>query len=289
MFLYPIDAVSVMIGHSPAHSFDNSVLKEKRNIDYVSPAEFTVHSHPYFSINYVIDCDEFTTKINNCKVNFKKNHIYMQPKNTLHTPTNLYTGAISSVSIRFYVTDKELEKELSKHPVCLPADDDMLELISEISEYAKGGTSKKGSLNSLVAELISRINKNPVAVPIVPDDNVPSGGQIFFPLIEYMYAHYTEDLSLSDLARVVYMEPTYFAKKFKQFFNITPVNYLYSVRLFRSLDELMFSGISIAAIAEKVGFKNVAAYCTAFRRAYGLSPSEYRQSVSEQKFHDRLS
>ena len=236
-----------------------------------------MHAHPYFSLLYIIDCDDFPSRLGDCEIRFKKNQLCLQPPNTLHTPTDQYTGSKSAIAIRFNLNDANLITQIGHEPSVIICD-----TILKLGEFENEILSQN-ELNSKTFELLTMFLNSP-SRRIIAAENTKDSTADFIKLIKYMYTNYDQNIALTDMAKIMHMEPTYFAKRFKALYNITPKNYLYSVRLFRSLDILMYTNISIASIAEKVGFKNVSAFCTSFRRAYNLSPGEYRKQAQQRKF-----
>ena len=58
---------------------------------------------------------------------------------------------------------------------------------------------------------------------------------------------------------------------------MTPLNYINTLRLGQSLNDLLYTEKSIEEIAVENGFPNPRSYTTAFRRNYEMTPSQYRK------------
>ena len=99
------------------------------------------------------------------------------------------------------------------------------------------------------------------------------------PAIDYMQAHLNQDLKLAELAAVVNMSQFYFGRVFKQHMGITPYQYLIQQRVERSKQLLAFSHLSIAEIAYHVGFSKQSNFAAHFRKATGVTPTVYRNSL----------
>lgn len=275
--------LSISKGVFQPHTVDNSILAQSRDIDYLPPKELTMHAHSYYNFMYIIDSEFFPIKFNGKDVIFQKNQLWLQPPNTLHTPTDQFTGTTTSISIRFQVNSAKLIEQLGDNPKVINCDETIRCLIDSISNFEENPLSQS-ELNENIMKLISAFLKTSPQ-KIILSNHIDELSQTFINLIRYMYVNYDKRITLTDMAKVVHMEPTYLVKKFKSLYNMTPVNYLYSVRLFRSLDMLMYTNLSIAKISEKTGFKNVSSFCTAFKRAYGLSAGEYRKAAQKRKFY----
>ena len=151
-------------------------------------------------------------------------------------------------------------------------------LFSDIAEISKEkDVSKTDLLYSLFSDLISKLC-SAKRLPLVSKESCQYDTS-FINVLKYMYANCDKEIDLEELANIAHMERTAFAKKFKSLYKITPINYLYSIRLSRSLDLLMLPNISISEIARKIGFKRATAFSSAFVRAFGMTPTEYRDKA----------
>ena len=92
----------------------------------------------------------------------------------------------------------------------------------------------------------------------------------------YISKHFDMPLSLQDAAAMVYMEQTYFSKRFKQLTGFGFQEYLTQTRL-RAAELLLEStDLSMGEIAEQCGFTSSNYFGDVFRRWKGVSPSAYR-------------
>ena len=67
---------------------------------------------------------------------------------------------------------------------------------------------------------------------------------------------------------------------FREKMGVSPKQYQLRVRLERASKLLAECDGAVAAIAEQVGFKSAAAFSTAFAKAYGMSPMQYRRRAT---------
>lgn len=96
-------------------------------------------------------------------------------------------------------------------------------------------------------------------------------------ILNYLNDHAEEKITLSSAAQVLGFHPQYFSVFFKKHFQYTFVDYLTSLRVGKSLNSLIYTDHSITDIALQHGFSSHKTYSAAFRRAYGITPSEYRK------------
>jgi AraC family transcriptional regulator len=94
--------------------------------------------------------------------------------------------------------------------------------------------------------------------------------------LDFIHAHCTEDFSLEQLAASALLSPFYFLRTFKQQTGLTPYAYLRQLRLREAAVLLSQSKESVSAIAARLGFASASHLSAAFRRQYGVTPSQYR-------------
>lgn len=94
--------------------------------------------------------------------------------------------------------------------------------------------------------------------------------------ITYMEENYDLDLCLKDIASVIGMAPTYFARFFKKHTNETFYCYLNKIRLYYAYKELINTDSSITDIALNNGFPSVKSFIETFKKYYKTTPAKYR-------------
>lgn len=95
---------------------------------------------------------------------------------------------------------------------------------------------------------------------------------------QYIHSHFTEDMSMQDVARAMNYSEAYFCKLFKQCFKVNFSTYLNEYRVERAKDMLAAGSGSIRDISLACGYTDSTYFSRVFRRITGLTPSEYRTS-----------
>ena len=94
---------------------------------------------------------------------------------------------------------------------------------------------------------------------------------------QFLHAHDCERLSLEEVAAAVGVSPVYLTQEFKRSEGIPLYQYQLSLRLGRALMELPHAN-DITLLALDLGFSSHSHFTLAFRKAFGMTPSEYRRS-----------
>lgn len=93
---------------------------------------------------------------------------------------------------------------------------------------------------------------------------------------EYIHRHSAQNPSLVIMAEIVQMSPYYFSRLFKKSTGFTPHQYLLRCRTDRAKQLLKTTNLSIADIANQVGFVDQSHLNRHFKRRFGISPSQLR-------------
>lgn len=93
---------------------------------------------------------------------------------------------------------------------------------------------------------------------------------------EYIEENLAEDLSLADVARAANFSPYHFARLFKASTGTSPHQYIIRRRVERARVLLTTTRWPIAQIAHEVGFASASHLSTHFRRAFGVTPTDFR-------------
>lgn len=100
-------------------------------------------------------------------------------------------------------------------------------------------------------------------------------------IYSYLINNHREDLSIDDVAAYVHMNPSSLCRYFKQRTGKTIVQTLTEIRVENACKLLSNTTLSISEILWRSGFHNQGHFNKAFRQITGLTPSEYRNTISE--------
>ena len=92
-------------------------------------------------------------------------------------------------------------------------------------------------------------------------------------VISYINNHYTEDISLDEIAEHFYITKYHLCRIFKEGTGITVLNYITNKRLMK-VRELKSEGMNNSQAASLAGFGNYSSFYRAYQKTYGYSPSE---------------
>ena len=104
-------------------------------------------------------------------------------------------------------------------------------------------------------------------------------------VIEYIYHHLDEDLTLNVLSEVACFSPFHFHRVFSECTGINIIRLVQMLWLRRASQYLVFSdNRSITDIALEAGFANAESFSRTFKKMHGQSPSEFRRNPDWQRW-----
>ena len=98
-------------------------------------------------------------------------------------------------------------------------------------------------------------------------------------LFDRISCHYADKLSVPQAAALAYMSEPQFMRTFKKVAGMTLVTYVNHVRLTAAVLLLKETALSIAEIANQVGFADQSYLDKRFKASFGQSPKEFRSSA----------
>lgn len=102
---------------------------------------------------------------------------------------------------------------------------------------------------------------------------------------EYIDNNYAKDLTLSQVAKYIYLSDSYFAHSFKDKFGISPKSYILKVRIEEAKELLENTDLKISDVALSVGFSSQQRFNDIFRKYTELTPLRYRQLKKQERLN----
>lgn len=101
--------------------------------------------------------------------------------------------------------------------------------------------------------------------------------------LEFISEHYTDKISLSDIAQHCGLSTSELCRTFKKTMQQTPFEYLLRYRANQSLTLLMDRSNNITEVALQSGFQNSSYYCRIFKQYMGMPPSKYIKKMQKKE------
>jgi len=98
-------------------------------------------------------------------------------------------------------------------------------------------------------------------------------------VIDYIEADLSRAFTIEELAKVAGVSPRHFIRAFRESAGQTPLRYVYDLRLERAKEFLLDPRRTATEVALDCGFSHAQHFSTAFKKATGLTPSDFRRAA----------
>lgn len=94
--------------------------------------------------------------------------------------------------------------------------------------------------------------------------------------IHYMRENLDKNVTVTDLAKHVYLSGSYFANLFKKVTGTTLINYMNGLRIEKA-KEMLLDDKQVQEVAIHLGYEDRSYFTDVFKRHVGMTPTEFKQ------------
>ena len=124
------------------------------------------------------------------------------------------------------------------------------------------------------SEILYRLLSSPLGTMLRQLALADSGPARIRAVATWIYAHYTEPLSVNTIATVASMSTATLHRHFKAATGMSPLHFQKQLRLQEARRRLVAGDTTAALVAEAVGYGSATQFSREYRRAYGLPPAQ---------------
>ena len=96
-------------------------------------------------------------------------------------------------------------------------------------------------------------------------------------IINYIEGHIYEEITVSDIAKSLYISQSTLERRFKEALDITPLEYIRKKKLILAA-EMLQDGKSVLVAGTSVGYSDTSYFIEIFKRYYGITPYQYKKT-----------
>ncbi|MBT2654590.1 response regulator [Bacillus sp. ISL-18] len=98
-------------------------------------------------------------------------------------------------------------------------------------------------------------------------------------VIKYVHSKVPGEVTLTEAANYVNLNPSYLSKLFKDKTEQNFVDFVLKIRMNEARHLLVSTSLRVSEIADRLGYSDITYFSNLFKRKTGVTPSEYRKSV----------
>ncbi len=110
---------------------------------------------------------------------------------------------------------------------------------------------------------------------------IPEDRMSFVKILNYVNHHFVEDINMDVIADISNYNRSHIYKLFMKNMGCSPKEYINTLRLDLACEMLHETGYAINEVSAKAGFKNYISFVNAFKKKYGVLPTQYRKNEEQ--------
>ena len=115
----------------------------------------------------------------------------------------------------------------------------------------------------------------------LPKEEAPTEERPIVAITRYLQEHLSEDVSLGVLSDEFHLSSQYISQLFKNEIGVNFLTYFTNIRMERAKKLLLSTALSIGEISDQLGFGDYRVFTKVFKKAEGVTPSQYRRDFLE--------
>lgn len=97
--------------------------------------------------------------------------------------------------------------------------------------------------------------------------------------VAFIEKNYSRKISIQEISNSINLDRSYFGSIFKDYFKISPQEFLIHFRFKKACDLMKNKSLSISDISRSVGYDDPLLFSKLFKKFMGLSPKKYRNTI----------
>lgn len=159
--------------------------------------------------------------------------------------------------------------DFATFPCCISEYDQMITLANQLRDVSAETIYSLMSILSIFQLMITHSEAKDNLYP-----QLPMQDEALREVISWTEAHFTEKISLDEIASKIGYNKNYFCNKFKAATGETYLQYLNNLRIYHAC-KLLKRGNSLQEVCENCGFEDMSYFIQLFKKIVGTTPKQY--------------
>ena len=277
MDVKPYDAGA---GHGPYLSMDTciSLLRRQRiEITYCECFDetsdiwcFDLHNHPAEIEMIYFRAGDASIEISSEKISVSPYDVVIYPEGAFHKESLAPFAKQEIVCIRVHVEGGLL----FEHPIHIADQDHLLGMLFRKTYETFYNRNREENLSEDYIRIL-------LLACVAAHMDARTSGDFLDVVREYLTDHYTEKISVPDLARMVHVSDAYLNKCFKKRNGLSIIKYVNVLRMEAAMHMLIATDFPIERIAATAGFNSPKYFCRVFKAYTNRTPSDFRREKNK--------
>lgn len=234
---------------------------------------FNLHSHPYIELMFFME-GSADIELPGTQLSASLYDTVVYPANRLHREDP--SPGIKREIICLWVNLPGLELE---EPLRIQDPDNRLSsLFLRIHEESRAANPAPHLLEYYLKALLTLV----VQLPSLERERL-----VLPTAMQYIHAHFTEQITLDTLADLEHISKSYLSRQFKRSTGMTVIEYVNHLRVEMAKRLLVATSESVANIGYQTGYESPKYFYRAFRARCGISPAAFRKAHSQRAAPER--
>jgi AraC-like DNA-binding protein len=249
--------------------------------------EFKWHYHPEYELTYIVRGSGYRL-VGNSHEHFSAGDLVLLGSNLPHTwwgkqedgtPSEAIVIQFSNSFIEPFLQLQEsqsIKELLTKTSRGLRWNNDQM-LFHSIEELGNQGEFNRILSLLSILQTLSQIESSQLASDSYQNVLSKKFESRINKVCSYLQLHFSESISLKQVADLVYMSESNFCKFFKKATSTTFSDYLNDLRINEACHLLLYSEDTVSKIAQECGYESLSYFNRVFLRKMNLTPSVFRR------------
>jgi AraC-like DNA-binding protein len=151
----------------------------------------------------------------------------------------------------------------------------VIDRMVQISIYEKS-TTKDMFADLTLQELLLRLMQTQARSFIEKQSKTLASYNRFAFVSEYIQMHINEKIDVERLADKACMSTPHFYRKFKEYFGLTPIEYIQQVKINKAKELLVDFNATVNSVSYALGYQNMNHFIRIFKQLEGVTPKKYQ-------------
>ncbi len=183
-----------------------------------------------------------------------------------------------TIGINFYLYDRENQPFILANQVTIFQTDDTIykSLFTKVDNYSEAAVPCPAKMKAAMYDILGNLSAHYRNKDISENKyNIIAKG------ITHLESDITQDLDISEIAKMCNVSEVYFRKLFKQYAGVSPMEYKMDMKIARAKHYLQFEDLNIKEVADLLSFTDPTYFAKQFKKRCGMTPLQYRSCIKK--------